>query len=86
MNGGKVESRSNIKDGNGRLQLGEDEVRRIWKDYFEDMHNIDTKEQGVAHICVFDGVQIVNYFERDPIRRFEVEMKVGKLTKGKSTG
>ena len=29
MNGGKVESCSRIKDGNGRLPLGEDEVRSI---------------------------------------------------------
>ena len=33
--GGKVESRSRIKDGNGWLAQGEDEVERIWKEYFE---------------------------------------------------
>ena len=33
--GGKVESSSIIKDGIGRLVWGEDEVRRIWKEYFE---------------------------------------------------
>ena len=31
-----------IKDGNGRLGRGDDEVRRIWKEYFEDLYNIDT--------------------------------------------
>ena len=35
--GGKVESCSRIKDGNGRLAQGEDEVRKIWKGYFEDL-------------------------------------------------
>ena len=44
-NGGKVESCSRIKDGNGRLAQGKDEVRRIWKEYFEDLYNIDTQEQ-----------------------------------------
>ena len=28
---GKVESCSRIKDGNGRLAKGEDEMRKIWK-------------------------------------------------------
>ena len=42
--GGKVESCSRIMDGNGRLALGEVEVRRIWKEYFEELYNIDTQE------------------------------------------
>ena len=42
VKGGNVESCSRIKDGSGRLAQGEDEVRRIWKEYFEDMYNIDT--------------------------------------------
>ena len=29
---------------NKRLTQGEDEVLRIWKEYFEDLHNIDTQE------------------------------------------
>ena len=41
--GGKVESCSSIKDGNGRLAQGEREVRRIWKEYFEDLYNINTQ-------------------------------------------
>ena len=31
-----------MKDGNGRLALGEDELRRIWKEYFENIYDIDT--------------------------------------------
>ena len=53
--GGKVESCSRIKDGNGRLAHGEDEVRKIWKEYFEDLYNIDT--QIAVHICSFDGIR-----------------------------
>ena len=33
--GGKVESCVRINDGNRRLDQREDEVRRIWKEYFE---------------------------------------------------
>ena len=39
--GGKVESRSRIKDGNRMLVQWEDKVRKIWKEYFEGLHNID---------------------------------------------
>ena len=34
--GRKVESCSRMKDGNGRLAQGEDGMRKIWKEYFED--------------------------------------------------
>ena len=43
--GGKVESCSRIKNGNGRLVQGEDEGRKIWKDYFEGLYNIDTQNR-----------------------------------------
>ena len=39
---GKVDSCSQIKGGKGRLALGEVEMRRIWKEYFEDLYNTDT--------------------------------------------
>ena len=42
--GGKVENCCRIKDGNGRLAQGEDEVQRIWNEYFEDLYIIDTQE------------------------------------------
>ena len=44
MNGGKVESSSRIKNENGSLALEEDEVRMIWKDYFENLYNVDIQE------------------------------------------
>ena len=54
----------------------EDEVRRIWKDYFEDF--LDTQEQVAFHMCVFDGTRKANYFGGEPIRGSEVEVRVGK--------
>ena len=41
-NGGKKESWRRIKDRNVRLALGEVEVGRIWKEFFENLYNIDT--------------------------------------------
>ena len=40
-----MESSSRIKDGNRRLAQGDNEVQRIWKEYFEELYNIDTQEQ-----------------------------------------
>ena len=34
VKGGKVESCSRVKDRSGRLAKGEDEVQRVWKDYY----------------------------------------------------
>ena len=45
----KVDICSRIKDGNGRLVQGEDEVRIIWKGCFENMYDIDT--QVAVHMC-----------------------------------
>ena len=42
VNGGKGESYSRIKEENRRLAKREDELRRIWNEYFEDLYNIDT--------------------------------------------
>ena len=54
-------------------------MRRIWKEYFEDLNNIDTQEEVAVHMCGFDGVQKGNYFGEEPIGRAEVEVRVGKF-------
>ena len=84
--GGKVESCSRIKDGNGRLAQGEDEVRMIWKEYFEDLYNTDTQEEVVVHMCGCDGLWKSNYFGGEPIGRAEVQVRFGKLKNGKAAG
>ena len=84
--GGKVESCSRIKDGNGRLAQGEDEVRKIWKEYFEDLYNIDTEEEVAVHMCSFHEIRRGNYFGEEPIGRAEVEVRLGKLKNGKAAG
>ena len=83
---GKGESCSRIKDGNGKLELGEDEVRRIWKEYLEGLYNIYTQEQVALRICRLESIQRGNYFGEEPIRRTEVELRVGKSNDGKAAG
>ena len=58
-----MECCSRIKDGNRDLALGEDEARKISKDYFEGLHNIDTQEKVAVNMCGFDGIQKGNYFK-----------------------
>ena len=50
------------------LALEEDEARRIWKSYFENLYIIETQEQVTAHMCGFHGVHRGNYFEGEPVR------------------
>ena len=48
--GGKVERRRRITDINGRFAQREDEVRKILKEYFEDLYNTDTQEEVAIHM------------------------------------
>ena len=81
-----MESCSRIKGGNGRLVQRENEVRRIWKKYFEDLYNIDIQEEVAVHMCGFHGIRWGNYFGGEPIGRAEIEIRVGKLENGKAAG
>ena len=57
------------------MSLGEDDLRRILKDYFEDINNLDTHEQFAVHMYALGG---------EPIRRTEVKVRVEKLKSGKA--
>ena len=67
--GGKAESCSRVKGGNGRLAQGEDEARKIWKEYLEDLYNIDTQKEVAVHMYVFDGIRSGNYFRGESFGR-----------------
>ena len=82
-NGGNVENNNKI---NGRLVLEEAEVQKIWKEYYENLYNINIQEQVAVHLCGFDGVCRGNYFRGKTIRRTEVEVRVGKLRNGNAAG
>ena len=43
-------------------------------------------KQVAVHTFGFDGVRRGNYFGGKPIRRTDVEIRVGKLKNGKATG
>ena len=81
-----MESCSRVKDENRRLVQGEDEARKIWKEYVEDLYNIDTQEEVAVNMCGFDGIRRGNYFGGEPVGRAEVEVRVDKLKNGKAAG
>ena len=61
-------------------------MRKIWKDYFENLYNIDSQEQVAVYMYGFDWMWRGNYFRGEPIGRAVVEMRVGKLKNGKGAG
>ena len=81
-----MERCSRVKDGNGRVAQGEDAVKKIWKEYFEDLYNIDTQGEVAVHMCGFDGNRRGNYFGGESIGKAEVEVRMGKLKNGKAAG
>ena len=48
----RVAAESRVKNGNGRLPLG----GRTWKEYFEDLYDIDTEDQVAVHMYAFDCI------------------------------
>ena len=60
-------------------------MRRIWKEYFEDLYYTDTQEQVTVHTCCFGGIQRGNYFEGEPFGRAKVKVRMGKLENKKVT-
>ena len=50
-------------------------------EYFENLYNIENREQVAVYMCGFDRIQRGNYFGRA-----EIEVRVGKLKNGKAAG
>ena len=61
-------------------------MRRIWKEYFENLYNIDTEEQVAVHMCYFDVVRRDDYSGEYSNGRTEVEVRLGKLKNKKAAG
>ena len=56
---------------------------RIWKGYFEDLHNMKTQSRLQPECGVLVVIKGGNYFRGEPFRRIEVEVRERKLTNGK---
>ena len=52
--------------------MGEDDVRKTWKKYFEDMHDVDTEKLVTVNMCGFDVAWKGNFFGGQPGSNTEV--------------
>ena len=50
----------------------EKDVGKTWKEYFEDLYNMDTKDQVTVNMCCFYGNRRGNCFGREPVSRTSV--------------
>ena len=58
----------------------------MWKNYLEDLYNLDTQEWVSAHMGGFGGIQRGNHFGGEPIRNTDIEVRVEKVRNGKTAG
>ena len=49
------------------MTQGEDEVLRIWNDYFEDLYNIKIQEHIAVHMCSLMGFREVTTSEKSQL-------------------
>ena len=46
----------------GRLEVREDNLRVNWKEYFKDLHNVETEKRVVVNMSGFEGARRSNMF------------------------
>ena len=65
-----------IKDEARRLATREDDMGKTWKEYFEDLYNVNKVEWVVANMHGFEGARRGNNFGGLPVRRTKIKMRV----------
>ena len=53
-----------MKDGVTRMAIWENDVREIWKEYFENLFNMDGEEQMAVNMCGFEGAEGPNKYRQ----------------------
>ena len=62
------------------------DVRKVWKEHFENLHNVGINEEIIVNACGYERVGRNRYFEVEVITRKEVVGRARKLKNGKSAG
>ena len=65
--------------------MGEDYVRKIWKQYFEDINKVNRDGQITVSMPNFENGGRSNYSQGEPVNRYEVEARTKKLKNGKAS-
>ena len=58
------------------MEMGDNKVCRMWREYFEDLYNMDTQKQVSVHMCGFNVVQRSISFGEELIGSNEGELRV----------
>ena len=66
-----MENCSRIKDGNRRQKLEWDMIQRIWKDYFQDLYDINIQEEVAIHMRGFMIFRKVTTLEESQLGRLK---------------
>ena len=85
----KKENKGNVQrimKRDGTFVNEEREVRKVWSEHFESLHNVGINEEVIVSVCGFDGVRRNRYVGDEIITREEVIGRVRKLKNGKSAG
>src|SRR5678816_1748842 len=62
------------------------DVRGVWKEHFEILHNINSNDEVLVNVCGFDSARRNRYFGDEVISEEEVMGRVRKLKNDKSAG
>src|SRR5678816_1679135 len=73
-----------IMNRDGAFVTDEMDVRGVWKEHFENLHNINSNDEVIVNVCGFDGARRNRYFGDKVISKEEVMGRVRKLKNGKS--
>ena len=83
--GGKKEER--VKDRNGQMLNGEEEVNRRWAEHFEELLNFDdNREARITAVAFEGGAPRMERSNRESVTKGEVERALRVMRMGKATG
>ena len=61
-----MESKGNLQrimNSDGSFVTVEMNVRKVWREHFENLHNVGSNEEVIVNVCGFDGLRRNRYLE-----------------------
>ena len=87
MRKGESGSESRIKDGSGRLLVEEEEIKKRWAEYFEELLNVwDEREANIVAVPGGRRMPVLNGMNESEINEKEVNDAINEMKTGKAPG
>ena len=84
---GESGSESRIKDGSGRLLVEEEEIKKRWAEYFEELLNVwDEREANIVAVPGGRRMPVLNGMDESEINEKEVNDAINEMKTGKAPG